>query len=594
MKYSIHYAQITIVSLASGVTGTMKDIQDDEKTTEQLEAEITKLKEQIAKLEAAKTPPDRKNDPEYFNERLEEEVARSTRYKYEISVLYIELDNLDVYSKKYGNDPTQEIVGMYATILRDAVRNTDIYCNLEPGKTAVMLSYTNAEGAVKVAEKIRQTVDRAFSLNSMSTKIKLTATIGVASYPKDAVSYDHLVRVVTEAFSRGKDKGGNLSSLAVATDAGGGKKRSEDKSLQNDTFLQALNDEVLRSSRYGQKFTLMILSVSNLENKILGLDGEARGIIMRAIYKLLNVTMRTVDRNYLYTDSKFAIVLPGTDGDGAQAAAHKLIQSLTNYPIIRNNGVDVNIFANVGIACFPDDEVSKDGLIRRAETALSQSIIKGNNQFMLASSKLELAGKNINEWITNLKQGGPATVYNLLASLDLTEHYSRSHSHTVAKYSVAMAQAVGLPGASVKQMRVMALMHDIGKICVPTSVITKPGALNAQEWEQMSKHPEYGTEILEQFPEFATCAQVVLAHHERWDGKGYPHRIGGDQIPLESQIIAVTEAYDDMVTVRPYRKHLSVQEALEEIKRNAGTQFDPSVVKVFLRVVDKLDKVTAP
>lgn len=252
------------------------NIQDDEKTVEQLENEIAKLKEQIAKLEAAKTPLERKNDPGYFNERLEEEVARSTRYKYEISVLYIELDNLDVYLKKYGEGPTQEIVSMYGTVLRDAVRNTDIYCHVEPGKTAVMLPYTNAEGTLKVAEKIRQTVERVFSFNSMSTKVKLTATIGMASYPKDAVSYDHLVKVVTEAFSRGKDKGGNSSCMAVATDAGaGGGKECEDKSLQNDTFLQALNDEVLRSSRYGQKFSLMILSISNLENKILGLDGEA-------------------------------------------------------------------------------------------------------------------------------------------------------------------------------------------------------------------------------------------------------------------------------------------------------------------------------
>ena len=76
----------------------------------------------------------------------------------------------------------------------------------------------------------------------------------------------------------------------------------------------------------------------------------------------------------------------------------------------------------------------------------------------------------------------------------------------------------------------MALMHDVGKVCIPASTITKAGSLNAQEWEQMMKHPQYGAEILEQFPEFATCAQVVLAHHERWDGKGYPHQISGDQI----------------------------------------------------------------
>ncbi|GEM_PF-641341 len=570
---------------------------EEEPTPEELLSEIAQLKEQVTQLEAQKNLG-RERDPVYFNDRLLDEVARSTRYKYEFALFMVEMDNLESYSKKTGRDATDEVLSMLGTVFKDCLRNTDIICHFEAGKAGMILPYTDDKNAHKTAEKLRQTAERVFSLKSMSSKITLTLSIGVASYPKDAISSEHLKRVVTEALSRAVAKGGNCTCMAVATDASSrSDKSTTDRSLRNETFMQALNDEIQRATRYSQKFSLMILSLGHPGSKGSGLDGETRGIVMSAVFKLTNVTIRTVDKGYLYTDTKFAIILPNTDAEGAQALAHKLIDKLTGNPVARHNGIEINIGANIGIAAFPLDEASADGLIWRAEAALSQSLKKGYNHFALASSTFKLSGKDqgeISDWIAGLKDSGAEIVFSLLASVDLMEHYTRSHSQMVAKYAMAMGQALGLPSFSTRQLRIMALFHDLGKVCIPPTIITKPATLTSDEWEWIFKHPQFGADILAQFPEFADCSLTILAHHERWDGKGYPQRLKGEAIPLESQIIAVAEAYDDMVTQRPYKKLKSPAEAIEELKRNAGTQFDPTVVKVFIKTLEKLEHESSP
>jgi len=133
------------------------------------------------------------------------------------------------------------------------------------------------------------------------------------------------------------------------------------------------------------------------------------------------------------------------------------------------------------------------------------------------------------------------------------------------------------------------LLHDLGKICVPESVIIKPGPLADKEWDMMMRHPQYCADILKEFADFEFCVMPVLAHHERPDGKGYPRGLKGDQIPVESKIIAVAEAYDDMVTPRPYRQQVSSEEALEELKNQSGSQFDPAVVKAFIQLLSSIE-----
>jgi len=127
-------------------------------------------------------------------------------------------------------------------------------------------------------------------------------------------------------------------------------------------------------------------------------------------------------------------------------------------------------------------------------------------------------------------------------------------------------------------------MHDIGKIVIDSNTLNKASSLSEEEWAEMKRHPEIGYQILRSVDEYASFAFIVLAHHERWDGKGYPLGLKGNEIALESRIIAIADTYDAMTHDRPYRKALTTGEALDEIRRNSGTQFDPQIVEVFLSI----------
>ncbi len=562
-----------------------------EKTPWQMTGEIAQLKKRIAQLESSSTV--HKNDLNYFNERLAEEIARSTRYKYEFSILLIKMDNLDVISNKYGEEEVNEILGMLEVVFNDTLRVTDLKCNFGPAQYGAILPYTGVEGGRIAAEKLRQAVERIFMLKSRAANIKLTLSGGLASYPKDAVSSEQLVTLAKEALINARTGGGNCICLAEKpTGSMDQEKDAHARIWHNDTFMRSLDEEVGRCARYGQKFSLILLSITDLETKGTAMDGAVRAEIMRAAFKIINTGLRTIDKSFLYSDSRFAVILPHTGHDGSNMLAQKLLKSLTGNPILRNTRNDINISVNAGISVFPKDDASSEGLLRRTEVALSQAMKKGINQIELASSAISSLGKegrDINDVIAMLKEAGPAAVYNLLAAVDLTEHYDKPHSYMVAKYAMATGSMLGLPTATIRRLRVMALLHDLGKVCLSDGLITKPGPLVGQEWDMMMRHPQYCSKILKEFPDFEFCYAPVLAHHERLDGKGYPRGLKGDQIPLESRIISVAEAYDDMVTPRPYRQQVPSAEALEELKNQSGSQFDAAVVNAFIKSLSSIE-----
>ena len=168
--------------------------------------------------------------------------------------------------------------------------------------------------------------------------------------------------------------------------------------------------------------------------------------------------------------------------------------------------------------------------------------------------------------------------------MDSRDPYTFQHSQRVAQYSEKIATQLGLPPEEIDLVRSSARIHDLGKMGVDDQMLRKPGPLTVEERREFQGHSAIGAEIIQRFPQYKDGRKLILYHHERHDGSGYPEGLKGDQIPLGSRIIAVADAYDAMTSDRPYRKALSPDAACDELSVNSRTQFDPIVVGAFLKI----------
>jgi putative nucleotidyltransferase with HDIG domain len=176
------------------------------------------------------------------------------------------------------------------------------------------------------------------------------------------------------------------------------------------------------------------------------------------------------------------------------------------------------------------------------------------------------------------------TLEALVSALDAREHETQAHSQRVREYTLTLAEQLGLDREGLIQLGRGALLHDVGKIGVPDSILLKPGKLTSEEWIIMKRHPQIGHEILQNIRFLSVAAEVVLCHQERWDSGGYPNGLGENDIPLGARVFAVVDTLDAMTSDRPYRKAMSLEVTLNEIRRCSGTQFDPRVVEAFLSI----------
>ena len=183
-----------------------------------------------------------------------------------------------------------------------------------------------------------------------------------------------------------------------------------------------------------------------------------------------------------------------------------------------------------------------------------------------------------------LRESYESTLQALVTALDFRDNETQGHSTRVVEYAVLVARAMSIEEPQLTTIRWGAILHDVGKIGVPDSVLLKPDKLDRDEWDLMRKHPEMGFRMLQHIAFLQPALDIVFCHQERFDGTGYPRGLAGEEIPLGARIFAVVDTFDAMTSDRPYRKALSIEEARREIERCSGTQFDPWVVQAFLAI----------
>jgi diguanylate cyclase (GGDEF)-like protein len=180
-----------------------------------------------------------------------------------------------------------------------------------------------------------------------------------------------------------------------------------------------------------------------------------------------------------------------------------------------------------------------------------------------------------------------AVIASIKATLNEKNEETEEHCERLIELSKIMADKMNLSQREKDELELIASLHDLGKIGIDERILNKPGKLTEEEWYEMKKHPEIGYRIALSSPELAPIAEYILHHHERWDGKGYPQKLSGEEIPYLSRLIAVMDAYDAMTQDRPYRKRMSEAEALQEIKDNEALQFDPKIAEAFIELMKK-------
>jgi len=225
-------------------------------------------------------------------------------------------------------------------------------------------------------------------------------------------------------------------------------------------------------------------------------------------------------------------------------------------------------------------------LVRAMERALARRRLELARTRYRSSLESRVREKTaeLSRALREVEQSYQATLFALVQALDAREHETSDHSQRVVRYTMAIAERLGLPHTELPDVGRGALLHDIGKIGVRDAILLKEGPLTDEEWKEMRQHPQMGWRMIRTIPFLQAAADIVLSHQERWDGSGYPRGLAGEAIPIGARIFALADTLDAMTSDRPYRKGVSFLEARKEIARCASTQFDPRCVAAFLSI----------
>jgi response regulator RpfG family c-di-GMP phosphodiesterase/signal transduction histidine kinase len=276
------------------------------------------------------------------------------------------------------------------------------------------------------------------------------------------------------------------------------------------------------------------------------------------------------------------VMMPGMDGH-AFSRAVKANEALKHIPIILVTARSGAEMLQQGIQAGADDYISKpfDSVELKARIRALLRIRQVESELAMANRNLKLRTSDLVDQQRSLFL---STVKSLVSAIDAKDEYTRHHSSRVTEFTLKIASKMGFSEKEMRDLELAAVLHDIGKIAVPENILHKPGKLTDHEFALIKEHPARGESILSPVIELKDIARVVRSHHEHYDGTGYPDGLKGREIPLGARIMAVADAYDSIVSERPYRKASSHRFAVKEIIRCSGAQFDPEVVEHFLEV----------
>jgi diguanylate cyclase (GGDEF)-like protein/PAS domain S-box-containing protein len=376
-------------------------------------------------------------------------------------------------------------------------------------------------------------------------------------------------------------------------------------------FYQRLAEEVERSKRYGFSFAVVMMDTDNFKQYNDSRGHQAGDKALCLIAECIRKAIRRSDIAFRYGGDEFAMILPHADPARAQLAVKRINKRIIARLKEMDDPSSAWLGLSAGVASYPDDAATADDLVTIADTALYDAkrtalarAVVGQGQSIesvayppgaLQETQTRVLSSAARELAAALQDVGEPdvsaslniyTVAAIGAAAEIKDRYIRGHQQRASRWAAALAEEMGLPPQQVRNIRIAGLLHDLGKVSISEQILNKPGKLTEEEFAKIKEHPSLGAMmIMSEVESLQRLVPIVRHHHERFDGRGYPDGLAGQEIPLEARIMSVVDVFDAMTHDRAYRKALSREETIAELERGAGTQFDPAVVKAFLALV---------
>ncbi len=350
-------------------------------------------------------------------------------------------------------------------------------------------------------------------------------------------------------------------------------------------FNKQLEEDFERARAHSITAILFNLDDFRLYNELYG-SGEGDCLLSHfaGILQAVVGNRGTVAR---YGGKEFAVSLPFCCASDAEELAGYVKESFKEYLAKESGPTQKFLTFSAGICTYPTSAASTDQLLSYANLAVYSVKKNGKNGILTYARTTNAQPDLLNERSkAAIVQEYTATIYALTAAIDAKDHYTFSHSQCVSLYASQLAAAAGLSDEHVEIIRQAGLLHDIGKIGIPDSILTKEGKLSKDEYGIMRQHVERSIEMIRHLPSLDYVIPVVLSHHERYDGKGYPRGIGGESIPIGARCLSIVDSFDAMVSRRSYKETMPLNKAINEIRGNLGKQFDPELGQLFISLVE--------
>jgi len=530
-----------------------------------------------------------------FYERLGAELEDVRGGTGTLALLLLDIDDFKRINDVHGHAVGDHVLSRIAGILRAAARPEDHVCRIGGEEFVVIQPGTDAASATALARRIAGEL----STCELDPVGAVNVSIGIADAPGDASSARELAvcadMAMLTAKSRGKNQVVVYEAGASRPSRSGRSRREEDlRSIAHLKMLQSLagklnrlNDVALIGEAIVDELRTLIdyhaCRVYVDDGALLvpvALRGEHEVYEDESVESLIvefgeGVTGTAAARRepLLIPDAdrcEFAVQIPGTS---------PIDESMVAVPLLYGaRAIGVIVISKLGLNQFDESDV------RLLEVLAGHASVAIENARLLETMRRKADG---------LEEDFLSTVEALANALEARDQETSSHARAITDLALAVGEELEFDPTRLKRLELGALMHDIGKIGIPTDILTKQGPLTPEEYRIVKQHPELGERILAPIARLADVREIVRHCHEHWDGHGYPDELSGIDIPLESRIILVVDAYHAMTTDRPYRSRLPEHEARSRLREGAGSQFDPTIVDTFLGLLERLQPVAA-